>query len=101
MPQRPRWEWEEYVNDMAHTNGIESFRSVLKRGSRACSTKIGPERLNRYVSGFAGRYTVHLPDTVDIMVGMVAGMVGRRVSWHKLAVGLINVGCDSLENGYM
>ena len=29
----------EYVNDMARTNGIESFRSMLKRSSRACSTR--------------------------------------------------------------
>ncbi|KKZ14618.1 MAG: hypothetical protein TQ37_00410 [Candidatus Synechococcus spongiarum 15L] len=40
--------------------------------------------LNRYVSEFSGRPTIRLLDTVDIMVGMVAGMVDKMVRDHAL-----------------
>ncbi|KKZ13887.1 MAG: hypothetical protein TQ37_02895 [Candidatus Synechococcus spongiarum 15L] len=46
--------------------------------------KIRPKHLDRYVSEFAGRHTVRLLDTVDIMVGMVAGMMGNRLKHQEL-----------------
>ena len=74
----------EYVNDMAHTNGIESFWSMLKRGYQGIFHKISPKHLDRYVSEFAGRHNARLRDTIDIMVSMVARMVGKRVKYHEL-----------------
>ena len=46
--------------------------------------KISPKHLDRYVSQFAGRHTVRLLDTVDIMVGMVAEMVDNRLKHQEL-----------------
>ncbi len=74
----------EYVNDMAHTNGIESFWSMLKRGYQGIFHKISPKHLDRYVSEFAGRHNARLRDTIDIMVSIVARMVGKRVKYHEL-----------------
>ncbi|KKZ13340.1 MAG: hypothetical protein TE42_00725 [Candidatus Synechococcus spongiarum SP3] len=58
-------------------NGIESFWSMLKRGYQAIFHKISPERLNRHVSEFAGRHSIRVLDTVDMMLRMVAGIVKR------------------------
>ena len=46
----------EYVRDMAHTNGIESFWAVLKRGYYGTYHRISPKHLGRYATEFAGRH---------------------------------------------
>ena len=69
---------------MAHTNGIESFWSMLKRGYQGIFHKISPKHLDCYVSEFAGRHNARLRDTIDIMASMVARMVGRRKKYHEL-----------------
>ena len=44
----------EYVKGMTHTNDIESFRALLKRGYYGTCRKISRKRLYRYVGEFAG-----------------------------------------------
>ena len=46
----------EYVDGMAHTNGIESFWSMLKRGLIGTYHHVSPKHLDRYVSEFADRH---------------------------------------------
>ena len=46
----------QYVNDQAHTNGIESFWVVLKRGYQSAFHHMSEKHLNRYVGKFAGWY---------------------------------------------
>ncbi len=47
----------EYVNGMAHTNGIESFWSMLKRGYHGTYHHMSAKHLQRYVTEFSGRQT--------------------------------------------
>ena len=74
----------EYVRGMAHTNGIESFWSMLKRGYHGTYHKMSPQHLGRYVGEFAGRHNQRPDDTVDQMASMVRGMDGKRLRYRDL-----------------
>ncbi len=74
----------EYVREMAHTNGIESFWSVLKRAHKGVYHKFSVKHLDRYVADFAGRHNVRDLNTVDQMGYLVSGMVGKRLTYKTL-----------------
>ena len=74
----------EYVDGMAHTNGIESFWSMLKRAHKGVYHKISAKHLQRYVDEFAGRHGVRERDTLDQMRSVVSGMVGKRLPYRDL-----------------
>ncbi len=74
----------EYVRGMAHTNGIESFWSMLKRAHKGTFHKISAKHLQRYVSEFAGKHNHRESDTVVQMRDTVARLVGRRLLYRDL-----------------
>lgn len=74
----------EYVDGMAHTQGIESHWAMLKRGYHGVYHKMSPEHLDRYVKEFSGRHNFRDEDTVDQMVAVFRGMVGRRLKYADL-----------------
>ena len=74
----------EYVNGMAHTNGIESFWSMLKRGYHGTYHHMSEKHLDRYVGEFAGRHNTRPLDTVDQMSRIVQGMGGKRLRYRDL-----------------
>ena len=74
----------EYVKEQAHTNGIESFWSMLKRGYHGTYHKMSPKHLDRYVSEFARRHNIRDQDTIDQMSAMVAGMALKRLKYADL-----------------
>ena len=74
----------KYVDGMAHTNGIESFWSMLKRAHKGVYHKISAKHLQRYVDEFAGRHGVRERDTLDQMGVVVDGMVGKRLGYREL-----------------
>ena len=74
----------EYVNGMAHTNGIESFWALLKRGYHGTFHHFSEKHLDRYVTEFAGRHNSRNANTVDMMGDMVSGMVGKRLMYREL-----------------
>ena len=74
----------EYVRGEAHTNGIESFWSMMKRGYQGTYHKMSPKHLDRYVSEFSGRHNVREKDTIDQMTGVVTGMAGKRLCYFDL-----------------
>ena len=74
----------QYVSGMAHTNGIESFWSMLKRAHKGTFHKLSPKHLQRYVSEFAGKHNVRDEDTRAQMVTLAAGMVGKRLMYRDL-----------------
>ena len=74
----------EYVNGMAHTNGIESFWALLKRGYHGTFHHISPKHLHRYVNEFATRHNMRPKDTEAMMAETVAKMVGKRLLYQDL-----------------
>lgn len=66
----------EYVQGRVHTNGMESFWSMLKRGYMGTYHRMSAKHLQRYVNEFAGRHNIRDLDTVDQMVAIVVGLVG-------------------------
>ena len=74
----------KYVNGQAHTNGMESFWSLLKRGYHGTFHHVSPKHLDRYVGEFAGRHNARQLDTKDQMRAMVRGMEGKRLRYQDL-----------------
>ena len=74
----------EYVNGMAHTNGIESFWSMLKRAHKGTFHKMSPKHLQRYVSEFAGKHNIRESGTLVQMRDTVARLVGRNLLYRDL-----------------
>ena len=74
----------EYVREMAHTNGIESFWSMLKRAYHGTFHHVSEKHLQRYINEFSGKHGVRNEDTIRQMQECVVGMVGRRLMYRDL-----------------
>lgn len=78
----------EYVRhiegETVHTNGVESFWSMLKRAHKGTFHRLSAKHLQRYVSEFAGRHNIRDIDTIRQMEHVAAGLVGRRLLYRDL-----------------
>ena len=87
----------EYVRGQAHTNGIESFWSLLKRAHMGTFHKLSPKHLHRYVTEFAGRKNVQNEDTITQI-----WWLGSCSQSYSSRVGLVSSAWSSSlgERGY-
>ena len=74
----------EYVREQAHTNGIESFWALLKRGYQGTYHHLSPKHLDRYVTEFEGRHNDRPADTIDQMRFTAQRIVGKRLRYADL-----------------
>ena len=74
----------EYVRGKAHTNGVESFWSLLKRAHQGVFHKISPKHLDRYVKEFAGKHNLRRLDTLAQMKAVVRRLAGKRLMYRNL-----------------
>ena len=74
----------EYVRGMAHTNGVESFWSMLKRAHTGTFHKMSPKHLDRYVQEFAGKHNMRNSGTLAQMRSTAARLVGRNLLYREL-----------------
>ena len=77
---------KEFVNDMAHTNGIESVWAVMKRGLNGVYHKWSAKHLARYVNEFTFRLNegnVKRP-TMDRLNDLIKGSIGKRLTYQEL-----------------
>ncbi len=74
----------EYVDGAAHTNGIESFWSLFKRGYHGTFHHVSEKHLDRYVQEFTGRNNIRDLDTIDQMAVLARRFSGKRLRYRDL-----------------
>ena len=72
------------MRGQAHTNGIESFWAMLRRGYQGTYHKMSPKHLERYINEFSGRHNVREADTIDQMEAAVTHMIGKHLAYRTL-----------------
>lgn len=81
---------KQYVDGMAHTNGIESVWAVLKRGFYGTFHSFSEKHTQLYIDEFTFRLNEGncKIDTVDRLDSLVKGAMGKRVSYKMLVGGI-------------
>ena len=74
----------EYVRDQAHTNGIESFWALLKRGYYGIYHHMSEKHLHRYVNEFSFCHNTANVGTMDFIAMIVEKMQNRRLTYKEL-----------------
>ncbi|MGH8012899.1 MAG: IS1595 family transposase [Candidatus Binataceae bacterium] len=75
---------ERYVNGRIHTNGLENFWSLLKRGLKGTYVSVEPFHLFRYLDEQAYRYNNRKTNDATRFTGVLNGVTGKRVTYKKL-----------------
>ena len=74
----------EYIRGKAHTNGIESFWSMLKRGYVGVYHYMSEKHLQRYVDAAVATHNGRQESTMSNISDVVQGMLGKRLSYKEL-----------------
>ena len=74
----------EYIKGMAHTNGVESFWSMLKRGHMGVYHQMSKKHLQRYIDEYAGRHNIRPLATMEQIETTFDGMKGKRLKYKEL-----------------
>ena len=75
---------EEYVRGNVHTNGIENFWSLLKRGLKGTYISVEPFHLFRYLDEQAFRYNERKNDDGGRFALALSQIVGKRLTYKEL-----------------
>ena len=77
----------EYGRGDAHTNTVEGFYSIFKRGMRGIYQHCGEHHLHRYLKEFDFRYShrsaLGIDDTQRANIAL-AGIVGKRLTYRRV-----------------
>jgi transposase-like protein len=84
----------EYVSGKIHTNGLENFWSLLKRGIRGTYVSVEPFHLFRYLDEQVYRFNNRKLTDGERFDIAVRGVVGKRVTYRALT------GADLVEGDF-
>jgi transposase-like protein len=74
----------EYVRGNVHTNGLENFWSLLKRGIRGTYISVEPFHLFRYLDEQAFRFNERENNDAGRFLKGIVGVIGKRLQYAKL-----------------
>lgn len=74
----------EYVNGKIHTNGMENFWSLLKRGRKGTYISVEPFHLFRYLDEQVFRFNNRRMTDSERFSLIVSGVVGKRITFNEL-----------------
>jgi transposase-like protein len=74
----------EYVRGEVHTNGMENFWSLVKRGLKGTYISVEPYHLFRYLDEQVFRFNNRKLDDGDRFRIVVREIVGKRLTWDQL-----------------
>jgi transposase-like protein len=75
---------EEYVRGQVHTQGIDNFWSLLKRGLTGTYIAVEAFHLDRYVGEQVFRYNNRLVSDAERFTAVMKQIVGRRLTYDEL-----------------
>lgn len=73
----------EYVRGSAHTNTVESFFSLFKRGMRGTYQHCGEKHLQRYLHEFDFRHSYRHVDDPTRALAALKGIEGKRLTYRR------------------
>lgn len=73
---------EEYVRGNVHTNTIEGFFSIFKRGMKGVYQHCGEKHLHRYLAEFDFRYNERTISDPERAAEAMKGITGKRLTYH-------------------
>ena len=74
----------EYVNGMVHTNSVESFWALLKRGHYGIFHTISAKHLHRYLAEFEARWNMNKMDGPARVDALLESTSGLRLTYGRL-----------------
>lgn len=83
---------DEYVRGDVHTNTVEGYYSIFKRGMKGVYQHCGEQHLHRYLAEFDFRYSNRIALGVDDnnrTVKAMAGIVGKRLKYRDSFAGVL------------
>jgi transposase-like protein len=75
---------ETYVNGQIHTNGMENFWSLLKRGLHGTYISVELFHLFRYLDEQALRYNLRKMSDAERFAHVCSHVAGRRLTWNEM-----------------
>jgi transposase-like protein len=75
---------ECYVKGRVHTNGLENFWALLKRGIHGTYVNVEPFHLFRYLDEQAFRFNERKDNDAGRFVKVVSGIIGKGLRYAKL-----------------
>jgi hypothetical protein len=87
---------ETYARGRVHTNGLENFWSLLKRGIKGTYVSVEPFHMFRYLDEQAFRFNNRECTPSERFMEAMSQMSGKRLTWEQLT-GKAQVGETSIN----